>query len=40
MPVWRIHTKNGEYFDYYMDLNLNFDYTGEYNIKTHLQLVG
>ena len=24
MPVWRLYTKSGEYFDYQMDINLDF----------------
>ncbi len=38
MPVWRIHTKGGKHFDYYMDLGLVFNHTGEYTKK--LELVG
>lgn len=39
MPVWRIHTTDGQFFDYYMGIKLEFNYTGEYNIKTHLKVL-
>ena len=38
MPVWRIHTKAGQYFDYYMSEGLQFEHL-EYNIESSLNLV-
>lgn len=32
MPVWRIHTRSGEYFDYYMEIGLEFNWL-DYNIS-------
>lgn len=38
MPVWRIHTKSGQYFDYYMSEGLTFEHL-EHNIESKLNLV-
>lgn len=38
MPVWRIHTTDKQFFDYYMELDLTFNYTGKCSIKRHFKL--
>ena len=40
MPIWRIHTTNGETFDYCMGVGLTFQEVGYNKITLPLQLVG
>lgn len=40
MPVWRIHTTDGQTFDYCMDIGLSFKEVGYNPIETKLKLVG